>query len=105
MLLLFTQVGVDSTGKLTNSSLACYVADCELAVLSIRQNYNHSDFQEELKKFFKQTGVNNVKTVLLLTDEDLIKVQRKQQQGQGLDLLNHTPETALPQWLLESNKY
>ncbi|XP_067883713.1 dynein axonemal heavy chain 6-like [Heterodontus francisci] len=66
-------VGMDSTGKLTNSTLACYVAECELAVLSVRQNYSHSDFREEMKKFFKQTGVYGVKTVLLLTDSELIK--------------------------------
>ncbi|XP_078399007.1 dynein axonemal heavy chain 6-like, partial [Cetorhinus maximus] len=66
-------VGVDSTGKITNSTLACYIANCELAILSLGQHYNHSDFREELKKFFKQTGVYGVKTVLLLTDKDLIK--------------------------------
>ncbi|XP_078069639.1 dynein axonemal heavy chain 6-like [Mustelus asterias] len=66
-------VGVDSTGKLTNTTLACYVAECELAVLSIGPHYSHTDFREDLKKFFKQAGVFGVKTVLLLADEDLIK--------------------------------
>ncbi|XP_038654802.1 dynein heavy chain 14, axonemal-like [Scyliorhinus canicula] len=66
-------VGVDSTGKLTNSTLASYVADCELALLSVGQHYSHTDFREDLKKFFRQAGVNGVKTVLLLTDEALIK--------------------------------
>ncbi|XP_059839458.1 dynein axonemal heavy chain 6-like [Hypanus sabinus] len=66
-------VGLDSTGKITNSSLACYVADCELFTLSIGHNYNHSDFREDLKRVFKQTGVHGVNTVLLLTDFDLLQ--------------------------------
>ncbi|XP_051881424.1 dynein axonemal heavy chain 6-like [Pristis pectinata] len=66
-------VGLDSTGKVTNSSLACHIADCELVTLSIGHNYNHSDFREDLKRVFKQTGAHRVKTVLLLTDSDLLK--------------------------------
>ncbi|XP_072106568.1 dynein axonemal heavy chain 6-like, partial [Mobula birostris] len=66
-------VGLDNTGKITNSSLACYIAGCELFRLSIGHNYNHSDFREDLKRVFKQTGVHGVNTVLLLTEFDLLK--------------------------------
>uniref|UniRef100_UPI00398EE57F dynein axonemal heavy chain 6-like isoform X2 n=1 Tax=Pristiophorus japonicus TaxID=55135 RepID=UPI00398EE57F len=66
-------VGLHSTGKVTNSILACHIADCELFRLSIGQNYSYSDFRENLKQVFKQTGMYGVKTVFLLTDSDLIK--------------------------------
>ncbi|XP_078256078.1 dynein axonemal heavy chain 6-like [Rhinoraja longicauda] len=66
-------VGLDSTGKVSTSTLASHIADCELYTLSVRHNSSHNDFREDLKRIFKQTGVFGIRTVFQLTDSNYLQ--------------------------------
>ncbi|XP_063298016.1 dynein axonemal heavy chain 14 [Pelobates fuscus] len=66
-------IGLDGMGKVTNAAMACYISECKLFRLSITQNYSHAEFREELKKVYKQAGLQGTNTVLLITDTDLVK--------------------------------
>nr|XP_015200682.1 PREDICTED: dynein heavy chain 14, axonemal isoform X2 [Lepisosteus oculatus] len=66
-------IGLDGTGKATCASLACYISGCQLYRLPVSRTYSHSDFCEDLKKVYRQTGLNRTNTVLLIKDSDIIK--------------------------------
>ncbi|XP_070577565.1 LOW QUALITY PROTEIN: dynein axonemal heavy chain 6-like [Ptychodera flava] len=66
-------VGLDGTGKSSSVQLACHIAGCELYRLTLTRGYNQLDFRDDLKKVFRQTGVQGVNTVFLLTDSDIVK--------------------------------
>ncbi|XP_077989551.1 dynein axonemal heavy chain 6-like [Glandiceps talaboti] len=66
-------VGLDGCGKSSSVQLACHIAGCELYKLTLTRGYNQQDFRDDLKKVFRQTGVNGVNTVFLLTDSDIVK--------------------------------
>lgn len=68
------QVGLDGNGKVTCASLACCLSTCNLFKLTISRNYSYVNFKEDLKKVFKQAGLEGKRTVLLITDSDLIQV-------------------------------
>ncbi|CAI9553694.1 unnamed protein product, partial [Staurois parvus] len=66
-------VGLDGTGKLSSAALACYISNCKLFRLSITQSYSHTEFREELKKIFKEAGLQGKNVVLLIRGSDIIK--------------------------------
>ncbi|MBN3325639.1 DYH1B protein, partial [Atractosteus spatula] len=66
-------IGLDGTGKATCASLACYISGCQLYRLAVTRTYSHSDFCEDLKKVYRQTGLNKKNTVLLIKDSDIVK--------------------------------
>ena len=67
-------VGLDGTGKSSTVQLASHVAGCELYKLTLTRGYSHADFRDDLKKVFRQAGVQGTDTVFLLTDSDIIHV-------------------------------
>ena len=68
------QVGLDGTGKSTVVHLASYIALCEIMRLKLHKNYDMSEFRDDLKNIFIQSGVKGIKTVFLLADSDIVKV-------------------------------
>ncbi|XP_075781391.1 dynein axonemal heavy chain 14 isoform X1 [Pelodiscus sinensis] len=66
-------VGLDGNGKITCATLACYLSNCSLFRLSVTQSYSYSDFREDLKKVYIQTGLEGQNTVLLITDSDIVQ--------------------------------
>ncbi|XP_075057079.1 dynein axonemal heavy chain 14 [Mixophyes fleayi] len=66
-------VGLDGTGKVSSAALACYISDCKLFRLSITQSYSNTEFREELKKVYKETGLLGESVVLLIRGADIIK--------------------------------
>ncbi|XP_063775070.1 dynein axonemal heavy chain 14 isoform X3 [Pseudophryne corroboree] len=66
-------VGVDGTGKVSCAALACYISNCKLFRLSVTQSYGNTEFREELKKVYKETGLLGKSVVLLITGADIIK--------------------------------
>uniref|UniRef100_A0A7M4E560 Dynein axonemal heavy chain 14 n=1 Tax=Crocodylus porosus TaxID=8502 RepID=A0A7M4E560_CROPO len=67
------QIGLDGNGKVTCVTLACYLSNCSLFRLSITHSYTYSDFREDLKKIYRQTGLEGQRTVFLITDSDILK--------------------------------
>ena len=70
-------VGLDGTGKSSTVQLASHVAGCELYKLTLTRGYSHADFRDDLKKVFRQAGVQGLDTVFLLTDNDIIHVSQQ----------------------------
>ncbi|XP_077196785.1 dynein axonemal heavy chain 14 isoform X2 [Paroedura picta] len=68
-----TMIGLDGSGKSTCASLACYLSSCSLFKLSIFRNYSHINFRDDLKKVYKQAGLEGTRTVLLINDSDIIQ--------------------------------
>ncbi|XP_053163841.1 dynein axonemal heavy chain 14 isoform X5 [Hemicordylus capensis] len=68
-----TLIGLDGNGKVTCATLACYLSACSLYRLSISRNYNYVNFRDDLKKVYKQAGLEGKRTVLLITDSDIIQ--------------------------------
>ncbi|CAM2111263.1 unnamed protein product [Caretta caretta] len=66
-------VGLDGNGKITCATLACYLSNCSLFRLSVTHNYNYTDFREDLKRVYRQTGLEGQNTVLLITDSDIVQ--------------------------------
>ena len=54
--------------------LASYIAGCDLFKLTLHRGYSTSEFRDDLKKVFLQTGVKGDKMIFLLTDSDIVKV-------------------------------
>ena len=67
-------MGLDGTGKSTVVHLASYIALCEIMRLKLHKNYDMSEFRDDLKDIFIQSGVKGIKTVFLLADSDIVKV-------------------------------
>ncbi|XP_042301519.1 LOW QUALITY PROTEIN: dynein axonemal heavy chain 14 [Sceloporus undulatus] len=68
-----TLIGLDGNGKVTCASLACYLSDCSLYRLSITCNYNSVNFREDLKKVYKQAGLEGKRIVFLIRDSEIIQ--------------------------------
>ena len=68
------QVGLDGCGKSTVAHLASFIAGCDLFKLTLFRGYSTSEFRDDLKKVFLQTGVKGDKMIFLLTDSDIVKV-------------------------------
>lgn len=68
------QVGLDGIGKVKCVSLACYLSGGSLVKLTISRSYSYVNFRDDLKKVCKQAGVEGKKTILLISDSDIIQV-------------------------------
>ncbi|XP_070984280.1 dynein axonemal heavy chain 6-like [Oncorhynchus clarkii lewisi] len=66
-------IGLDGTGKEECVTLACHVSGSHLYRLSVCRNCSYSDFRDDLKKVFRQAGIQRKNTVLLITDSDIVK--------------------------------
>ncbi|KAK9411977.1 DNAH14: Dynein heavy chain 14 axonemal [Crotalus adamanteus] len=68
-----TLIGWNGNGKATCASLACFISECSIYRLSTFYSYSFAHFQEDIKKVYKQAGAEGKRTVLLITDSDIIQ--------------------------------
>ncbi|KAM6459278.1 dynein axonemal heavy chain 14 [Liasis olivaceus] len=68
-----TLIGLNGNGKATCASLACYVSECSIYRLSTTYSYSYANFQQDIKNVYKQAGTEGKRTVLLITDSDIIQ--------------------------------
>uniref|UniRef100_G1KEF2 AAA+ ATPase domain-containing protein n=1 Tax=Anolis carolinensis TaxID=28377 RepID=G1KEF2_ANOCA len=68
-----TMIGLDGNGKVTCASLACCLSNCILYRLSITCNYSFVNFRDDLKKVYKQAGLEGKRVVFLITDSEIIQ--------------------------------
>ncbi|XP_058809033.1 dynein axonemal heavy chain 10 [Phymastichus coffea] len=66
-------VGVGGSGRRSTIRLASFAADCEIFEISLSRGYDESSFREDVKKVLTTVGVDNLKTVFLLTDEQVVE--------------------------------
>ena len=64
-------VGVGGSGKQSLARMASFVSRCSCHCLRSAPGYTVSSFMEDVKRLFKDTGVEGKSTVLLMTETDL----------------------------------
>ncbi|XP_013921881.1 PREDICTED: dynein heavy chain 14, axonemal [Thamnophis sirtalis] len=69
----YFKIGLNGIGKATCVTLACYISECSICRLSTSYSYTFAHFQEDIKKVYKQAGAEGKRTVLLITDSDIIQ--------------------------------
>ncbi|XP_026551198.1 dynein heavy chain 14, axonemal [Pseudonaja textilis] len=69
----YFKIGWNGNGKATCASLASYISECSIYRLSTSYNYTFAHFQEDIKKVYKQAGAEGKRTILLITDSDIIQ--------------------------------
>ena len=65
-------VGVGGSGRKSLARLAAYVAEMKTFSIEITKNYNHTEFREDLKALYRQTGVAGKPTVFVLDDSQIV---------------------------------
>ena len=68
------QIGLGGVGKQTVAHLAFYVCRYEYLALTQSRNYNHADFREDMKQLYRQAGIKDKPTAILLTDAHIAQV-------------------------------
>ena len=67
-------VGVGGCGKQSLTRLASYISNCKCYQITVKKTYNLSDFREDIKVLFKQTGgPDEIPTVFLVSDNQIVK--------------------------------
>lgn len=64
-------VGVGGSGKQSLARIATFVSRCSCCCIRSAPGYTVSSFVEDIKRIFKDTGVEGKPTVLLMTETDL----------------------------------
>lgn len=67
-------VGIGGSGKSSVTELAAYIEFCTFIKPSLKRNYTHADFRDDIKKGYMAAGVQGQKTVLFLHDSLIVKV-------------------------------
>ena len=68
-------VGIGGSGKSSVAELAAYIELCSFIKPSLKRNYSHADFREDLKDGYLKAGIEGQKTVLYLSDSHIVKVR------------------------------
>ena len=68
-------VGIGGSGKSSVAELAAYIELCSFIKPSLKRNYSHADFRDDLKEGYLQAGIQGQKTVLFLNDSLIVKVR------------------------------
>ncbi len=64
-------VGVGGSGKQSLARMAAFVARCSCCSIRAAPGYTVNSFVEDIKRLFKDTGVDGKSTALLMTENDL----------------------------------
>jgi len=65
-------IGVGGSGRRSLARLAAHIAHLRVKSIQPTARYRHSDFREDLKDLYKQTGLRQEATVFLLSDTQLV---------------------------------
>ena len=67
-------VGVGGCGKQSLTRLASFISNCKCYQITVKKTYTLTDFREDLKGLFKQTGgPDEIPTVFLMSDTQIVK--------------------------------
>ena len=61
-------VGVGGSGRKSLARLAAFVAELKVFSIEISRTYRHTEFREDLKGLYRQTGVANKPTVFMFDE-------------------------------------
>ena len=65
-------VGVGGSGRQSLARLASYLVNSGVFQIKITKYYRHLEFREDLKKLYRQAGVDNKQTTFLMTDSQIV---------------------------------
>jgi dynein heavy chain len=65
-------VGVGGSGRQSLARLAAYLVQSSVFQIKITKYYRHIEFREDLKKLYRQAGVDNKSTTFLMTDSQIV---------------------------------
>jgi len=66
-------VGVGGSGRQSLSRLAAFLKGFKIFMIEITKTYRKTEFQEDLKRLYVQTGVQRKETVFLFTDTQIVE--------------------------------
>ena len=66
-------VGVGGSGKQSLTRLAAFIGQLEVFQIKLTSSYNVNDFKEDLRAIYLKTGVKNIGTAFLFTDQQIFK--------------------------------
>eukprot|EP00033_Pygsuia_biforma_P005625 GCRY01006214.1.p1 GENE.GCRY01006214.1~~GCRY01006214.1.p1 ORF type:complete len:1920 (-),score=585.98 GCRY01006214.1:315-5459(-) len=66
-------IGVGGSGRQSLTRLASYIAEYKIFQIEVSKHYRHSEFREDLKTLYLQTGVEKKPTVFLITDKQIVE--------------------------------
>ncbi|KAM8866758.1 dynein axonemal heavy chain 10 isoform 2-T2 [Synchiropus picturatus] len=66
-------VGVAGSGKQSLTKLAAFTAGCETFEIALSRGYNETNFREDIKTLYTKLGIDNKKTVFLVTDAHIVE--------------------------------
>ncbi|XP_024136867.1 dynein heavy chain 10, axonemal isoform X4 [Oryzias melastigma] len=66
-------VGAEGSWKQSLTELAAFTADCEVFEITLRRGYNDQNFRNDLKTLYLKLGIEDRRTVFLLTDAHIVE--------------------------------
>lgn len=73
-------VGVGGSGRKSLTSLSVFIADYSLFTIEVSKSFGLGEWHEELKKIYRQTGVEGKPTVFMFNDTQIIN-EVKEREG------------------------
>jgi dynein heavy chain len=68
-------VGVGGSGRQSLAQLAAFITECKGFSIVVTRTYGVADFREDLRKVLLETGTENRRTALIISDTQLVKEQ------------------------------
>ncbi|XP_066578473.1 dynein axonemal heavy chain 2 [Amia ocellicauda] len=65
-------VGIGGSGRQSLARLAAYICDYRVFSIEVTKQYRRQDFREDIKRLYRQAGVDNRPTVFLLSDTQVV---------------------------------
>ncbi|XP_039605580.1 dynein heavy chain 2, axonemal [Polypterus senegalus] len=65
-------IGIGGSGRQSLSRLSSYICDYKVFQIEVTKHYRKQEFREDIKKLYRQAGVDNRPTVFLFTDTEIV---------------------------------
>ncbi|XP_069502374.1 dynein axonemal heavy chain 2 [Ambystoma mexicanum] len=65
-------IGIGGSGRQSLSRLACWICDYKVFQIEVTKFYRKQEFREDIKKLYRQTGIEGKPTVFLFTDTQIV---------------------------------
>jgi len=66
-------IGIGGSGRQSLAKLSSFICDYKVFKIEIAKNYRRNEFREDLKRLYKQAGVENYETTFIFVDTQAIE--------------------------------